>query len=111
MARIDYDWLFLDFEHGGPGLDLAQHMLQAVGDRCYTAVRVPALDEVWIKKCLDFGPDAIIVPQVNSAAQAEQAVRLCKYPPAGTRGVGIGRARAMAWISMPMSKAPTTGLP
>jgi 2-keto-3-deoxy-L-rhamnonate aldolase RhmA len=55
-------------------------------------IRVPAGDEVWLKKALDIGAAGIIVPQVNSAAQAERVVRLCKYPPEGARGVGIARA-------------------
>jgi 2-keto-3-deoxy-L-rhamnonate aldolase RhmA len=55
-------------------------------------VRVPANAEVWIKRVTDLGPDGIIVPQVNSAEDAARAVRWAKYPPQGTRGVGIGRA-------------------
>jgi 2-dehydro-3-deoxyglucarate aldolase len=55
-------------------------------------VRVAAAAEVPIKKALDIGAAGIIVPQVNSAAQAEQVVWLARYSPLGTRGVGVGRA-------------------
>src|SRR5262249_5083042 len=55
-------------------------------------VRLPVAAEVPIKKALDVGAAGIIAPQVNSAVQAEQIVRLAKYAPAGARGVGIGRA-------------------
>jgi len=40
-------------------------MIQAVGDRCPTLVRIPCSDDVWIKKAPDAGCDGIVVPQVN----------------------------------------------
>ncbi len=92
MAGVGFDWLFIDTEHSPFNAYEAQTILQAAGHSCPCVIRVPANDEVWIKKALDIGADGIIAPQVNSAADAEAAVRMCKYPPGGTRGVGIGRA-------------------
>jgi 2-keto-3-deoxy-L-rhamnonate aldolase RhmA len=67
-------------------------ILQAVGNRIPCIVRVPELAEVPIKKVLDLGAAGIIVPQVNTAEQAAQAVAYAKYAPDGTRGVGLARA-------------------
>lgn len=92
LAGCGFDWLFIDTEHGAFGPVEAQGLLQAVAGRCPCLIRVPAGDEVSIKKALDIGADGIIAPQVHSAAEAEAIVRRCKYPPQGTRGVGIGRA-------------------
>lgn len=92
MAAVGFDWLFVDTEHSPFNADGALTILQAAGDNCAGIIRVPAGDEVWIKKALDTGAAGIIAPQVNSAAEAEQIVRMCKYPPQGSRGVGIGRA-------------------
>ena len=92
MALAGCDWLFLDFEHGGPDLSLAQRMIQAIADRSHPVVRIPAHDEIWIKKCLDFGAAGIITPHVNTRDEAENIVRLSKYAPRGCRGVGAGRA-------------------
>jgi len=92
MAAVGFDWLFIDSEHSPFNAHGAQIILQAAGFACPCVVRVPAHDEVWIKKALDIGADGIIAPQVNSAADAEAIVGRCKYPPGGTRGVGIGRA-------------------
>ncbi len=92
LAGLLFDWLFIDTEHGSFGALDAQALLQAAGSRCPCLVRVPAGQEVWIKKALDIGAAGVIVPQVNSVEQAERVVRLCKYPPEGTRGVGIARA-------------------
>jgi 2-dehydro-3-deoxyglucarate aldolase/4-hydroxy-2-oxoheptanedioate aldolase len=70
-----------------------QALLQAAGPGCPCLVRVPAGEEAWIKTALDTGAAGLIVPQVHSAEQAERVVSLCKYPPQGTRGVGVARAQ------------------
>ena len=93
LAGIGFDWLFVDTEHSPMGMRDAQALLQAAGPRCPGLVRVPAGDEVWIKKALDIGASGLIVPQVHSAEQAERVVSLCKYPPQGSRGVGVARAQ------------------
>ena len=92
MSEIGYDWLFIDTEHGPLDAQSAQGILQAVDHRSPCVIRIPANDEVWIKKALDIGAAGIIAPGVKSGTEAERIVQLCKYPPRGTRGVGIGRA-------------------
>jgi 2-dehydro-3-deoxyglucarate aldolase/4-hydroxy-2-oxoheptanedioate aldolase len=92
MIEVGFDWLFVDTEHAPFNAKDALKILQTAGDRCPCVVRIPANHEVWIKKTLDIGADGIIAPQVNSAEEAELIVQLCKYPPRGTRSVGIGRA-------------------
>ena len=92
MSAVGFDWLFIDTEHSPFNAPGAQIIMQAAGQNCPCIVRVPANDEVWIKKALDIGANGVIAPQVNSAADAEAIVRMCKYPPGGTRGAGIGRA-------------------
>jgi 2-dehydro-3-deoxyglucarate aldolase/4-hydroxy-2-oxoheptanedioate aldolase len=92
LAEIGYDWLIIDTEHGPYGVLEAQRALQAVGRRCPCVVRVPANDDVWIKKALDIGAAGVLVPLVNTAAVAAQVARACKYAPAGTRGMGLARA-------------------
>jgi 2-keto-3-deoxy-L-rhamnonate aldolase RhmA len=92
MVDAGFDWLFIDCEHAAFDSRVAQSLLQAAGGRCPCVIRVPNSDDVWIKKMLDIGADGIIVPQVNSPEQARRAIRSCKYPPQGTRGVGLGRA-------------------
>ena len=91
LAQTGFDWLFIDAEHGAFNPQQAQSMLQAAGN-CPCVIRVPAGDEIWIKKALDIGAAGIIVPQVHTAEQARQIVKYCKYSPQGNRGVGIGRA-------------------
>jgi 2-dehydro-3-deoxyglucarate aldolase/4-hydroxy-2-oxoheptanedioate aldolase len=92
MIEVGFDWLFVDTEHAPFNARDALKILQTAGNRCPCVVRIPANDEVWIKKALDIGADGIIAPQVHSAEEAEQIVKRCKYPPGGARSIGIGRA-------------------
>jgi 2-keto-3-deoxy-L-rhamnonate aldolase RhmA len=91
LAAIGYDWLFIDAEHGPFAPGDALPLLQAAGD-CPCLIRVPAGDDVWIKKALDIGAAGIIVPQVHTPEQASAIVQSAKYSPQGRRGVGLGRA-------------------
>ena len=93
LAGAGLDWLFIDAEHSTIGMRDVQALLQAAGPRCPSLVRVPAGEEVWIKKALDTGAAGLIVPQIHSAEQAARVVSLCKYPPQGARGVGVARAQ------------------
>jgi 2-keto-3-deoxy-L-rhamnonate aldolase RhmA len=91
FSRAGFDWLFIDTEHAPLDALAAQCLLQAA--RCPCLVRVAAGEEAVIKKALDIGAAGVVVPQVNTAADAERIVRYCKYPPRGSRGVGIVRAQ------------------
>jgi 2-dehydro-3-deoxyglucarate aldolase len=91
LAEVGFDWLFLDAEHSPLNTREMQRIMQGAGPTpC--VVRLANDSEVAIKKALDIGAAGIIVPQVNSAEQAEQVVWRAKYAPEGTRGVGVGRA-------------------
>ncbi len=94
-ASADYDWCLIDAEHGPNTLDtiIAQlHALQATGAEA--VVRVPASEEWMLKQVLDLGVQTIVVPMVNTAAQAAAIVAACQYPPEGVRGRGAALARA-----------------
>ncbi len=92
LSKLNFDWLFIDGEHGPFGVLEMQRMLQAAGDNCPCLIRVPSNDLVYIKQALDIGATGIIVPQVNSAKEAQAAVDAAKYPTQGNRGVGLARA-------------------
>ena len=93
LAEAGFDWLFVDGEHAPLDSARIQAILQAVGGRCPCLVRIPSIDEVWIKRALDVGADGVIVPRIRSAAEAARVVDWCRYPPAGARSVGVGRAQ------------------
>ena len=89
-----FDWLFVDLEHSALGIKDAQVVLQSAAHKTSCIIRVPLIDEVWIKKTLDIGPSGIIIPQVNTVEDVKLVMQLCKYPPEGSRSVGIARAHA-----------------
>ena len=93
LSRSGFDWLFVDLEHSALNVRDAQTILQAAMPKTACVIRVPSNDEIWIKKCLDIGAEGILVPQIRTFADAEKAVQRCKYPPGGTRSVGIARAQ------------------
>lgn len=92
LSKSGFDWLFIDLEHSTIDVQSAQHMIQAAQSNAHCILRVPGNEEIWIKRCLDTGAEGIIVPQVNTREEAEQAVRFTKYPPQGKRSVGISKA-------------------
>jgi 2-keto-3-deoxy-L-rhamnonate aldolase RhmA len=92
LAKVGFDWFFLDAEHAPFNALGLQHMMQAAGDTpCL--VRLESSQELPIKKALDIGAAGIIAPMVNTAKHAQQVVSWCRYSPQGTRGVGLGRAQ------------------
>jgi len=94
LARAGFDWLVLDMEHSVIGLREAQDLLRATELAGVPGlVRLPANDAVIIKRVMDAGAAGVMVPMVNSAADAEAAVAAVRYPPHGTRGVGLARAQ------------------
>ncbi|MDT3330460.1 HpcH/HpaI aldolase/citrate lyase family protein [Microbacterium sp. KSW-18] len=97
-AGAGLDWLLIDMEHSPNGLESVLAQLQAVAAAAVTAVvRVPIGDVVTIKQVLDLGAQNILVPMVDTAAQAAELVAAVRYPPRGRRGVGSALARSARW--------------
>jgi 2-keto-3-deoxy-L-rhamnonate aldolase RhmA len=94
MVQSGFDWLTVDMEHSVTSLETMQHLLQIIeGHGVVPLVRVGENNPDLIKRVMDAGAYGIIVPMINSADDARKAVSAVKYPPVGTRGVGIARAQ------------------
>lgn len=94
MLTAGFDWLTLDLEHSVIELTTAQNLIAHIKHGGASAlVRVSKNEEVIIKRIMDAGADGVIVPMINSAEDAIQAVNFVKYPPLGKRGVGLARAQ------------------
>jgi 2-keto-3-deoxy-L-rhamnonate aldolase RhmA len=88
-----FDFVVVDTEHTPLGLESVADCVRAVAAKDGSAVvRVPSNDPVRIKRLLDIGPDGLLVPMVDTVAEAEAAVDATRYPPAGDRGVAAARA-------------------
>jgi 4-hydroxy-2-oxoheptanedioate aldolase len=93
MARQGFDALCVDMQHGLSEFSDVWPMLQAISQTdTVPVVRVPWNDPPIIMKALDAGAYGIIVPLVNTAAEAAAAVAACRYPPVGMRSSGPLRA-------------------
>ncbi|MBX3099554.1 MAG: 2-dehydro-3-deoxyglucarate aldolase [Salinibacterium sp.] len=98
IAGSGIDLVFVDGEHSANTLESIQTQLQVIAAYPVTpVVRVPVNDAVVIKQFLDLGAQNLIVPMVDTAEQAEAAVRASRYPPRGIRGVGSALARGARW--------------
>ncbi|MEI5584980.1 MULTISPECIES: HpcH/HpaI aldolase/citrate lyase family protein [unclassified Agromyces] len=102
VAGSGVDWVLIDGEHSPNGIESILAQLHAVsGYPVAPVVRVPIGDPVIIKQVLDLGAQNLLVPMVDSAAQAEELVRAVRYPSAGMRGVGASLARSSRWNRVP----------
>ena len=100
-ANAGFDWLLIDGEHAPNDLRGMLGQLQAVAPYASEAVIRPVIgDTALIKQVLDIGAQTLLVPMVESAAQARELVRAMRYPPQGIRGVGSALARASRWNSI-----------
>jgi len=86
------DWLLVDMEHTPVDLSTASMIMATIADvssgQCTPLARVASGTMDQINQALDPGAQAIIVPMVNTAQQAEKVVQFSRYPPLGERGAG-----------------------
>lgn len=94
MAKAGFDWLVVDLEHSTISLEAAGELIRVI-DLCGVAplVRLTSNHPDQIKRVMDAGAHGIVVPMVNSRAEAERAVAAIHYAPKGNRGVGLARAQ------------------
>src|SRR5437762_959226 len=89
LAHSGYDWLLVDSQHGPMGFETLSSMLAGIAmGGAKSLVRVAGYhDRGGIQQSLDTGADGVLVPYINTAEEAVQAVSCCRYPTAGTRSV------------------------
>ena len=90
---VGYDYIWIDNEHAGMTQPMIKNAIIATNaGGCAAFVRVPDHETAHVKPVLECGPDGVIFPMVNTAAEAKQCVDSCLYPPKGKRGFGPLRA-------------------
>src|SRR5437660_3868006 len=89
LGHRGYDWLLVDTQHGPMGYEKLSAMLSAVASGgAKSIVRVGGYDDrTGIQQALDLGADGVLIPYINSAEEARQAISCTKYPRTGTRSV------------------------
>lgn len=90
-AGCDFAWL--DMEHSGNGFETVHRTLryfEAAG--LPAVVRIPSDAYDHVARALDVGAEAIVIPMLGTAAQAQAVIERMKYTPQGHRGVALGLA-------------------
>lgn len=107
MGHAGFDWCVIDMEHTPLDMMNLVHMLQAVaGTAMMPVVRVPWNDTVVIKRVLDAGATTLMVPFIQNAEEARNAVAATRYPPEGLRGVAaMSRGSKFGTISQYLTTA------
>lgn len=92
VAQGIFQWMLVDFEHTPVDRSTAAHIFSTISDlsggRTTPLARVPVGSVDQIKHALDAGAQGIVVPMVNTAEEAADAVRYARFPPVGVRGGG-----------------------
>jgi 2-dehydro-3-deoxyglucarate aldolase len=93
MGQAGYDWVAVDMEHGAISVQQLPDLFRAL--ELGGTLPLARLAQGRTKDCkqaLDAGAGGVIVPMVETAEQLIQVRDACRWPPAGTRGVGFSRA-------------------
>ncbi len=95
MGQAGCDFVLIDGEHGLGDRETLLHCLQALASTSATSVfRVASHDAVGLKRALDMGVEAVMIPNVATAEEARAVVAACRYPPRGIRGFAAPFVRA-----------------
>ena len=93
MGNAGYDWVAVDMEHGSITVAQLPDLFRALElGGTLPLVRLARGNAKECKQVLDAGAGGVIVPMVETAAQLTAVRDACRWPPAGTRGVGFCRA-------------------
>ncbi|WP_127108800.1 aldolase/citrate lyase family protein [Pararhodobacter zhoushanensis] len=94
-GEAGFDWLLIDGEHAPNDIRSISAQIAALGrSGSHPVVRLP-VGETWlIKQAMDIGAQTLLIPMVESGAQAAELARAMRYPPEGIRGMGAALARA-----------------
>jgi 4-hydroxy-2-oxoheptanedioate aldolase len=97
LAQAGFDYCCVDMQHGLADYSQTVSMLQAISTSsdCTPVVRVPWNEPGIIGRVLDAGALGVVIPMVNSPAEARAAVSACRYHPQGQRS--FGPLRAAVW--------------
>jgi 2-keto-3-deoxy-L-rhamnonate aldolase RhmA len=93
LKAAGWDYILIDMEHAGFGIETVTNLLHVSSAAGLPAVvRVPEPERSLLCRPLDAGALGVMIPRVESKAQAEQIVRFTKYYPMGDRSVALGTA-------------------
>lgn len=104
-AACGFDAISVDLEHTSTSLETTSMLCaSAIGFGLTPMVRVPCHDHQYMTRVIDTGAVGVTVPHVDTRAQAERIVEICKFPPIGRRSVH-GPSPVNRYLPMPITEA------
>jgi len=89
-ARAGFDWVLVDLEHGATTeAELLAHLTAIEAGGATALVRPQSGERLRLGRALDLGATGVVIPRLDSAAEARQAVAYLRYPPGGVRGLAL----------------------
>lgn len=90
VARAGFDWVIVDLEHGaGTEADLMASLLAVTSTSTAALVRPQSAERIRIGRALDHGAHGLMVPRIDVAEQAREAISFMRFPPDGVRGLAL----------------------
>ena len=94
FAKVGYEWIVIDLEHSSININQAERLIRVIdlaGSKPF--IRLSGHDAAQIKRVLDAGAKGILAPMIETTNQMEKVISACRYPPLGSRGMGLARAQ------------------
>jgi 4-hydroxy-2-oxoheptanedioate aldolase len=89
-ARAGFDWVLIDLEHGAASeADLLAHLTAVEAAGATALVRPQSGERLRIGRALDLGAAGVVIPRLDSLAEARVAASYLRYPPDGVRGIAL----------------------
>ena len=102
FAKAGFDFIAIDMEHTTITTDQANRIITGAQSEGVTCLPRPVShNNDYIKPLLEAGSDGLIIPEVNTASEIEELVRLQKFPPLGQRSYGVNRAHGYGFDFKP----------
>lgn len=90
-ARMGFDWVLIDCEHGAIGADQVELLAMAAQAHAITPIARPATaDPVTVGHLMDRGVAGVQIPHVQTPSQARSVVEAVKFAPEGNRSLAVG---------------------
>ena len=90
LARVGFDWLIIDLEHGaGTETDLLASLLAVSTTPTTPLVRPQSGERLRIGRALDHGAHGLMIPRIDVPEQAREAISFMRFPPDGIRGLAL----------------------
>ena len=92
LSRLDFDFVWIDGEHGPFGYSELEEIVRAIEAAGATPVaRVENVEQSTILQYLDRGIQGIMGPHISSGEDAQKLADACYFGPAGKRSFGGNR--------------------